>query len=264
MHQKKRHTKQSLQNADRSFLGNLGLSKGEIQIYNVMGKTGEPFSAQRIASEIMIFPSAVYRIFRTLEKYGLIQKVALRPITYIAAKKSEGFNKAYSVRQQELRWSLSKTNSNSVDDQGIILIGRLQLYEKYKQLASKAQNNIVIFSAGIAYSKELFAVQKDALSRAVSVRHIVQHVDSSNFHIIHKWKEIGINVRRLNIDQGFHLTIIDRSIALLTFSNPNDTEDRISVVTKQETAVALFSAQFEQLWSQANLFEPEHSSNCVT
>ena len=64
MHQKKRHTKQSLQNADRSFLGNLGLSKGEIQIYNVMGKTGEPFSAQRIASEIMIFPSAVYRIFR--------------------------------------------------------------------------------------------------------------------------------------------------------------------------------------------------------
>lgn len=240
---------------DLAFLKAIGLSKYEAQVYITMVATGKPFTAQEVASVVMVFPSAVYRIFKTLEQWGLVRKIDQRPVAYIAPEKNLGLMAAYKLQQQRLRGMLLDVGVQSVDQEDGVLVGRQQLYDTYIQLASRADSTIDIFSAGIAFSEALFATQKNALHRHVAVRHIVQHVDSSNYHIIHKWQELGVAMRRLNTEQGFHLTIIDGLVALVTFSKPDDTEDRLTIVTRHTTATSLFSAQFEQLWQQASNFD---------
>lgn len=240
---------------DHSFLKDLGLSEHQIRVYEVMVFAKTPLTAQGIAEEIMIYPNAVYRIFKELEQLGLIRKTARRPVAYIAVKKSTGFNTSYLQKQHLLFRSLLKSGVGGTHRDNTVLVGRQQLYDTYAQLASLAETDIVIFSAGIAYSKKLYQVQKSAVDRGVLVKHIVQSVDSSNYHIIHKWKHLGVEIRRLDVKQGFHLTVIDHKTALITFSNTNDTEDRVTIVTGHSTAVELFHSQFEQMWSQAKLFD---------
>ena len=240
---------------DNSFLKDLGLSEHQIRVYEVLVFAKIPFTAQEIAEEVMIYPNAVYRIFKELAQLGLIRKTARRPVAYIAVEKDAGFNTSYLQKQQLLLQALSESGVKNGEAEKSVIVGRQQLYEAYINFASNAETDIAVFSAGIAYSKELYKAQKNAVNRGVLVRHIVQHVDSSNYHIIHKWKQLGVDIRRLETKQGFHLTIIDHTTALITFSNPRDTEDRITIVTKHATAVELFRLQFEQMWAQAKVFE---------
>ncbi len=240
---------------DYSFLKDIGLSEHEIRVYEMLVFTKAPLTAQEIAAGVIIYPNAVYRIFKKLEQLGLIRKTARRPVAYIAVKKSTGFNTSYLQKQHLLLQALSKSGVMDVHNENTILVGRQQLYDRYVQLASLAEVDIVIFSAGIAYSKKLYQVQKSAVDRGVVVKHIVQSVDSSNYHIIHKWKHLGVEIRRLDVRQGFHLTVIDRKAALITFSNADDTEDRVTIVTEHNIAVELFHLQFEQMWNQAKLFD---------
>ena len=118
-------------------------------------------------------------------------------------------------------------------------------------MAEAAKKEIGVFAIGIAFSDTLYSVQQAAIKRGVYIRHIVQQLQPDNYHIIAKWKRLGVNIRHFNEDRGFHLTLIDKTTAMVTFSDPGNTEDRFSVITHQPFAVKMFQAQFESIWQAA-------------
>jgi sugar-specific transcriptional regulator TrmB len=244
-----------LSSEEVEFLRGLGLSDHEVQVYGVMSAAARPMSAQDIASLVMVFPNAVYRVFKTLEKRGLVRFVGSRPIRYKAVAQQQGFSAAYSSQKTELEGLLGKVlkSENATSEQQITtVVGRKQMYKEYVRLASAAQHEIAVFAIGIAYSSELLEVQTAAIKRGVYIRHVVQQVQPENYHIISKWQRIGVKMRYFKEDRGFHLTLVDQSTAMVTFSNPEDTEDRFTVVISQKFAVRLFQAQFESIWQNAH------------
>jgi len=245
-----------LPDEDVRFLERIGLSDHEIQTYQIIAQSEKPTSAQDVASKLMVYPSAVYRMFDDLEEKGLIYRLSGRPRTYRAAKRQVGYPKAYQSEVSCLERLLSATGINSEKSAGTdVVVGRQANYQEYIRLAKGAEHEICIFAIGIAYSEKLRKVQADAIRRGVYIRHVVQKLQSSNFHIIHKWQRLGVNMRVLKQEQGYHVVVVDRQKALVTFSDPENTDDRVAIVTETPSAVRLFQAQFESIWSQAQRIE---------
>lgn len=236
------------------LLQQFGLSDHEIQVFTLMVAKQEPLSAQDVASSVMIYPNAVYRIFYNLEQSGLIQLVGRRPIKYQAVAIELALESAFLNHKAKLDHALqlaTGTINKPSKQQTYTLIGRERMYEEYVELAGRAKREINVFAIGIAFSDQLYQVQQEAIKRGVYIRHVVQQVKPGNYYIVAKWQRLGVNLRHFQEDRGFHLTVVDQSTAMITFSDPQDTEDRFSLVTHQPFAVKLFQAQFESIWQQA-------------
>jgi hypothetical protein len=80
----------------------------------------------------------------------------------------------------------------------------------------------------------------------------VQQLRPENYHIVHKWQRLGVRLRLLKTAQGFHLTLIDNRLALITFSEASDTEERLTIATTNPSAVAVMVTVFEQMWREAH------------
>lgn len=242
----------SLEAGQEEFLKKLGVSDHELQVYTVMLSQKQDVSAQDITNYIMVFPNAVYRVFKRLEEMGLIQFVGRRPIRYRAVDISQGLSNAYQTQKTALEAQLrALTNEAQSNHVMHTLVGRQRMYEEYIKLARSARHEVAVFAIGIAYSKELLQVQKQTLQRGVYIRHVVQQLRPSNYAVVAKWERLGVAMRYFKEEKGFHLTLVDKEVAMVTFSDPANTEDRFTIVTRQPFAVRLFQAQFEAIWQQA-------------
>lgn len=232
------------------FFKELGLSDHEIQVYQVLAaKKTRGHTAQNVASVLTVYPNAVYRIFRRLESFGLARLAQRRPLAYQVTDKVQSYVAAATQKKSSLDVLLGQVAPHGDAKNGVrIIVGRQALYNRYVELAQRAKTEICVFAIGIAYSEELRAVQKNAIKQGVRIRHIVQKLQPSNYSIIHKWQGLGVGVRYFEQKHGYHLTIIDQNIALVTFSSPEDTEDRLSIEVSHSSAVQLFQSQFEILW----------------
>ena len=237
----------------REFLRSLGLSKDAIEVYELLLDRDSAMTAQNIAECLMIFPSAVYRLFYELEGIGLLTREARRPRSYKALLPEIGFSRAAENRRLQLEKQLSSL-SLAAPTQTVpaeLVIGREALYSRYEIEAVKAVSTIDVHSIGIAYSKSLHDTQRQAIQCGVRIRHIVQEFNPSNFHVINSWKELGVDIRLLKSARGFHMMVFDQSKVIVSFSNPLDTRDRISIVTENATAVNLFRSYFQALWLES-------------
>lgn len=232
------------------YLSKIGLSKSAINLYNKMLILG-PLSAQDAATHTFDFPSAHYRLFYALENKDLIKRIQGRPIKFEPLPIKTGLKASYVDTRQELANLIKATNKNPEQDKANIILGRQAVYDIYTEYATRAQEKIYIFSIGIAYSEKLHKTQQEAISRGVKVYHVVQEVKPANYHVIHKWKKIGINIKELRQSRGYHLVVIDDTCSIVTFSSPDDTEDRVSILSENKSIVAIFDQQFESIWDAA-------------
>ncbi|MFO0970832.1 MAG: helix-turn-helix domain-containing protein [Candidatus Saccharimonadales bacterium] len=242
------------------YLRLLGLSDHELQLYTVMAAKRCPMSAQDVAGQLMVFPNAVYRMFEALEEKNLIRFVAKRPIRYEVIARENGLRAAYSTHVHDLAGLLGRAIggdlTGTTDTGGArLIVGRESMYREYMKLAHQAQKTIDVFAIGIAFSDDLHHVQREAIARGVYIRHVVQELQPANYHIVSKWQRLGVSVRHYREERGFHITIIDGLAAMITFSDPANTVDRLSLVLNQAFAVRLFQAQFESIWQQAKVVD---------
>lgn len=236
-----------------AYLHELGLSKDAIELYELMVRHT---SLTAHASSMLrhTHASAEYRLFYELEKFGMVRRNSSRPRVFEAASLKTGMQAAFVHKSTELKQLLGVGGDLS----GVgpeLLLGRQALYRRYYELAEIAQHEIWVYAIGIAYSKELEALQRRLMKRGISFHHIVQQVRPENFHIIRKWQRLGMRLKYLRGDRGFHVTIFDESRIIITFSNPGNTEDRLSIVTDNPQAVRMFRTQFGLLWQEAQPLE---------
>jgi sugar-specific transcriptional regulator TrmB len=236
-----------------NVLASFGLSKDEISLYDLMLFLQREVTAQDIATHAAVFPSACYRLFYSLETYGLVKQQAIRPKSYIAIQPKIAFPIAAEIHRIDIEKKLE--NLRFMDtiqhSPAEILIGRQALYKRYVLELSKTKKNMDAHSIGIAYSDEMYREHVLAHKRGVKMRYAFQQYKPENFPILRKWKHVGIELRHFKSDRGFHLMIFDNDKVLMSFSNPDNTEDRLSIFTDNETATKIFGFYFESIWVSA-------------
>lgn len=244
--------RQRLTTPQKTYLEALGLSRDAIRLYALLVSQGSQ-TAQQAATALQVFPSALYRLFYELEGQGLVRRQAGRPRAFSALPLQNGLTAALAVRQQQLARLLALSTSGRLvgESQLRLLVGRQALYSEYARQAALARHSIAIYAIGIAYSPELVAAQRAVMKRGVQVRHAVQQLKPSNYHVVHTWQRMGVRVRLSPSERGFHLMLFDSHLAIISFSNPADTDDRLSIVTDSPAAVRLLQADFETLWHEA-------------
>lgn len=238
---------------EKDFLQKIGLSTQQVAIYEILLKCNIPLKVNQIASMLGVFPHALYRQLADLESRGFIV-VSGRPKKVHAIPKTVALPVVYKAYVAELARLVDQYESVKKESEiQTILIGRRPVYDYYIAEAYTASRSIDIYSIGIAYSDELYLAQKHASERGVAIRHVLQELKPENYYIAHKWAELGVSLKILKKSRGYHLFVIDRKLAVITFSNDKDTEQRVSIVVKG-SVVDTFSDQFEQIWQKARNF----------
>jgi len=252
-------TKQSkvIGSIEKLFLQELHLSSDEIRLYEVLLSYGAPMTAQQVVDKTFGFPSAVYRLFYSLEMNGLVSQVNHRPKSFVAIIPFLAFSRALELKRTELENMLIDASLLSSNDYAPaeVLVGRRALYKRYEIEVSKANKEICAHSIGIAYSEEMYNINRLAIKRGVVVRYAFQQYKPSNFHVIKKWQDIGMKMRHAPDSRGFHIMLFDNKKVIISFSNPENTEDRLSIVTENKTALDIFTKFFEELWSSYSDFK---------
>jgi sugar-specific transcriptional regulator TrmB len=243
-----------LSDQQKQYLRKIGLSLEAVRLYELLLQKGR-MTAQRAASLTQDFPSAKYRLFYELENHQLVRRIPGRPRSFEPVALSLGLKASLLDNQSVLERLLDLGTIQKQPEDGMaqILIGRRALYEVYIRYASEAMHEIHLYSIGIAFSKELETVQRAAVRRGVSIKHVIQQRKLSNQHIISKWHRAGVRLRYLRQPRGFHFFVIDGTMACITFSDPVDTDNRLSIVTTNEAAIEMFTAQFQGIWQQAEV-----------
>lgn len=239
----------------REYLEALGLSNHEILTYTVLVHENRNLTVQEIASRLFVFPSALYRILSELDRKKLIFRVGTRPLRYKALPEEDGLQAAFLATQADIAKLLAKVIGKANDAETRIIVGRQATYDEYVHMANDAEKEITIYAIGIAYTDKLHDTQRAALKRGLKIRHVVQQHKPANYHVIHKWLKLGVGLRFLKADRGFHFTQTDRKVTLITFSNPANTDERLSILTKNPLVAELFSDMFEKIWLDAKELE---------
>jgi sugar-specific transcriptional regulator TrmB len=245
--------KNTLEGSEERFLAEIGLSKNAIQLYNKLLVLG-PLSVQDAAAHTLDFPSAHYRLFYELEKTGLVRRDSAKPLKFTALPVRVGLQASLKTKEKQLSNLLEgalKDTKTTEDGDTQIITGRKALYDIYAKYCEQAEEEVSIYSIGIAYSKKLEKTQKKLQTDNIQVRHIIQQYKTANYHIINKWLRAGVNLKYHETPRGFHFFVIDKKWVCVTFSNPDDTDNRISILTDNSAALELFRAQFDQLWATA-------------
>lgn len=245
----------TLQKNEVSYLKKIGLSKAAIRLYADLLQAGG-LSAQEAAALHGSFASAQYRLFYELERRELVRCLAGRPKRFEALPVGDGLQ-ASLVKQEKTLEQLITGRLGSDTETMHILVGRQEVYDAYMYYARQAKKQICLYAIGIAYSKELAATQKAVVKRGVLIRHVVQEVKAANYYVISRWLKLGIELRTLKRPRGYHLTIIDDSCAIVTFSNPRNTDQRMSLLTTNPDIIAILQTQFEPIWRAARVIPPE-------
>lgn len=233
------------------YLKTIGVSKDAAEMYQHLLKS-KPQTMSELADKLQNFPSANYRLAYELQNLGLIHKLSGRPMRFEAYSLNLGIESSFSTHQKTLQEILGTITREATPNQHLeLIVGRQEMYKKYEDLAAQAKQEIVLYAIGIAFTKSLYEAQKSAIKRGVSIRHAVQQLKAENYHIISKWQHAGVKVRHAPSERGFHVMIFDRRLALLSFSDPENTENRVSIVTDNKTAVNLFMVQFQNIWAGA-------------
>ncbi len=230
------------------YLKRIGLSDDTVELYDLL-LMKEKLTAQNAATFTGHFPSAHYRLFYALEKQNLVRKLPGRPITYKPLPLEEGLPASLQQTEKKLKQLIKQSATKGGDVR--IILGRQELYNAYAEVAAKAKYDIWIYSIGIAFSDSLEQTQRTAINRGVSIHHIIQQKKLSNRLVISKWLRAGVRLKYLNKPRGFHFFLIDEQTVCVTFSDPEDTENRFSIMTKNPAAIEIFVNYFQEIWREA-------------
>lgn len=242
-------TKRFLTRNQEEYLRELGLSKQAVRLYaTVLDK--KRLSASQAAGNK--FASAQYRLFYRLEEYGLVRRIKGRPIVFEAVSPDVALPVSFQIKETKLKQLLQKNLATSDDSiQMRLLVGRQAMYDEYAKQAIKAHQTIHEYTIGIAYSENFVNILRSAAKRGVRLRMVAQQLKPSNYHALHKWRKLGVDVRLSPAERGFHLMLFDGKIAIITFSNPANTEERLSIVTDNTAVIKQFESYFETIWRNA-------------
>lgn len=234
----------------------LGLSKDTARCYLALVKKGA-LTSHEIASELRILPNSVYRLLHSLEKRKIVAYLHSYPLKYQAVPLQVAITTLANsqIKQLEAIKDLTLLPKNAPNDSSPhtrldILTGWKSMMNKYVELAKTATEEILIISIGESVPDEVKIANRDALEREVSIKFIVHTHSKQNEALLRSWIKMGIATRYYK-ESGYHLVVVDGKKCILTTSNPNNSQERISVVIYGEGLSRAMQQHFYTLWARS-------------
>lgn len=233
----------------------LGLSRDESRCYALLISKGS-LKAGELASEIDIFPNAVYRIMERLEKKGFIVSLDTHPVTFQAIPPRVAVPAYIDMKEKALEELRNISLASFQEEKSVsstkvdIQIGKKQMFNTYVSLAKQAKKEICIISLGEPVPDEIKLANRDAIERGVKLQFISHLYTVTNQELLRSWVRMGMEVRHLP-GGGFHLQIFDGKTSVLTANNPNNTSERTSMVIYNEGISTVLRDYFSSVWQKA-------------
>ena len=60
---------------------------------------------------------------------------------------------------------------------------------------------------------------------------------------------MGVNMRHFDGVSGFHIVVYDEEKVMVTFSDVDNTDNRLSIITTNSAAVEMFNTKFQEIWN---------------
>ncbi len=233
----------------------LGLSRDEARCYALLISKGS-LKAGELASQMDIYPNAVYRIMKRLEKKGFIVSLDTHPVTFQAITPRIAISAYIDMKEKTLE-EMRHISLKSFQEEKSVLstkvdiqTGKKQMFDTYISLAKQAKKEICIISLGEPVPDELKLVNRDAIEHGVQLQFISHRYTNENHELLRSWVRMGMEVRHYS-GGGFHLQIFDGKTSVLTASNPKNTSERTSMVIYNEGISIVLRDYFSSVWQKA-------------
>lgn len=248
---------------DKLFLSSivkLNLSSDEGRCIKVLVEHGA-LTSEEIARKMCILPNAVYRLTKTLINKKLVVELNTYPNRYQALPPEIAIDSLANEQIKEIELAKiltiqslqTKTDSNN-EAKIEVLTGWNNMMDKYVDLIKESKEEILIISIGEQVPDEVKLANRDALENKINIKFIIHKYDDKNKELIRSWIKMGIEVRHLNVS-GFHLIVVDGKKCLLASSNPQEPQERSSVVIYGEGISKAMRQYFYNLWNTSTKVE---------
>lgn len=245
-----------MNNIDKNQLKDLGLTNQEIETYSVLLKHGD-LNAQEIAQKLVIYPNAVYRTANKLKEFGLITILgkyptlfrAISPQTSIPPLVEKKINKLQEVTTNIGTIPLLQ-NSNIKPTNVDLIYGQNSIFEEGAKLLDSTNKEMLVISIGEPISPELLLSVRNAIKRGVSIKMIVHKNDVENKTVLENLKNNGYKIKHYP-GWGFHVAVYDKEKSLLIINNPDNTEERVAILTRSTGLSKALADYFNFIWQKA-------------
>lgn len=234
----------------------LGLTRDEARVYALLCSRGSQ-TALDLSKSCSILPNAVYRLIQGLAKKGFVVSLPTRPAKFQAIPAQIAVEAYATAKMQTVERAKSEAVAASTAPEHDIphtridiVTGRQAMFDTFVKLAKSARKEILVISIGEPVPDEVKITNYDAVSRGVSVKLMFHRYTKDNEQLLKSWVRMGAQVRYYP-DWGYHMTIIDRKQSILTANNPEETEERISMVIHSESLSKALGDYFNAKWSTA-------------
>jgi sugar-specific transcriptional regulator TrmB len=236
-------------------LAALGLRDEESAVYLLLLTKGS-LTAKAIAASQDIIVNSVYRIVRSLISKGLIVALDTSPRQFQAVSPSSGITKLadssaaklHHISRALLEQLPAQENPHHLTME--LLTSRKMLFEQFVSFAKGARQEILVISIGEPVPEAIWSVTATAIAKGIKPKYIFHKYDKDNILLIKRWLTMGVAVRHLP-GAGYHLNIIDTTVAILSASNPTQSRERSGVVIYNQAIIEVLRDYFFQQWQLA-------------
>lgn len=234
----------------------LGFTKQEALVYLILVKEGT-LPAKEIALRMKILPHAVYRIIKRLEGKKLVVIVTSSPLNFYVLPPElalSAYVKQTAVRLEkeavEVSQSLIKGETHTYSTKINILSGKQALFEDSEILINKAKKEVLVISIGEPSTGDLILANRRAIERGVIIRMVAHKHNPENQEFLANLQKNGLEVRYFP-DSGFHILIVDTAITLLAVSDPQNSEERVTIKMFNTGLSQALRDYFYSVWEKA-------------
>ncbi|MGD6851732.1 MAG: TrmB family transcriptional regulator [Candidatus Bathyarchaeia archaeon] len=250
-------------------LMNLGLTLVQATAYSALLRLGKA-NAKTISKASGIARTDVYRVMRTLEKLGLVEKIIAAPSMYKATSLKDAFKlllkykeEEYSVlkdRAAELVRNPPQQGHVSVfeEEQEFVLISSEKLSaEKIKIEDNRTRHSLDITGdwKGLKFYEYLqLEIHEKALQRGVKIRLITEKHGGDEFEKLYpSLFEYGglFKIRYVDPPIPMRTAIYDKKRLNMSVNTPTDPKVTPTIWSSNPQFVKVIVAYFEQLWKEA-------------
>ncbi len=220
-------------------------------IYRLLS-SGKSLTAAEISSRLNIFPNAVYRGAKVLEKFGFVRKVGRYPIVFFALHPATPLGLYAKVVKDSLAESFSQTTlpKTATNLDVSFINNRAELLEKTNIDFENCEKEACLIVSGLEVPAETMLEYKKSIDRGVRVRIVVQNLDEVRKEMLSNWQKMGIEVRHYPLIEA-RIFVFDAKVAYISSYNPNLQEEGLGVRFNYPPVAAIMSDLFEQRWEEA-------------
>lgn len=245
---------------ETEILRQLGLTEYESKAYMSLLRYGD-MKGREVAGKSGVPPTRVFDALKSLMSKGFVSLISNKPMIFKPVKAEiaiKGIVEEKTDRLQTLEKSAIDSLKNfavlkqipSVEEKIIIVSGYEKMYSIANEMMNRVKKSMLIFSSGEKIPNSTKIASAGAIKRGVSINFIATQCSHENINFLKELKNIGYRIRFYKAD-GYTIAIQDSESCVMTFKNPSEPRNRITIFLDNENFSKALVIWFNTIWKMA-------------